>query len=93
MFARRKGGEIEIDRYEDDQKRMEIEIESIDAPVGSMVTAVIDGTPICDVTITRRTRVTFSTRRGETVPDVGNGSVAEIHYRGQVLLKGVFVPD
>jgi hypothetical protein len=94
LFLSAKGGEIEIKKYDDGEKVMEVELQGVQVPDGAAVSAVVDGTAVCQVQVNRGYgRSLLSTARGETVPEVHSGSVAEIHYQEQALLEGTFKPD
>jgi hypothetical protein len=82
LFSRAKSGEMEIELY------------GLKIPPGSAVSVVVDGSAICEVrTQGGYARLFLSTTRGETVPELQSGSVAEIHHMGAVLLQGTFKPD
>ena len=91
---RTKNGEMEIKTYDDDEKVMEIELHGVRIPNGTAVSAVVDDTAVCEVKVNQgHVRLLLSTARGETIPEVSNGSVAEIHYLGEAFLRGTFEPD
>jgi hypothetical protein len=94
LFLRSKGGEIEVKRYEDGEKRMEIDLQGVKVPDGAQVSVVIDGRTARQVE-TRRgyARVRLSSVDGEIIPEVQIGSTAQIQYNGEVLLEGTFKPD
>ena len=94
FFLSAKGGEIEMKKYDDGEKVMEVELHGVQVPDGAVVSAVVDGAAICQVQVNRgHGRSLLSTAQGETVPDVRSGSAAEIHYQEQVMLKGIFKSD
>ena len=94
LFMSAKGGEMEMKKYDDGEKVIEIELHGVQVPDGAVVSAVVDGAAICQIQVNRgHGRSLLSTTRGETVPEVRNGSAAEIHYQEQALLKGTFRPD
>jgi hypothetical protein len=87
-------GELESKEYPDGNRRLEIEFYGAGIPDGASASVVIDGRPVCEVEVYRRHgKLKLSSAEGATLPDVGNGSVGEIQYRGQPLLRGVFRPD
>lgn len=93
-FLRAKSGEMEMKRYDDGTKEMKIKLHGVKIPDGSAASVVVDGSAICEVRMNRGyARLLVSTAQGELVPDVRSGSVAEIRYMGNVLLKGIFRPD
>jgi hypothetical protein len=54
----------------------------------------VDGSPVCEVQVNGgRGRTALTSREGDTVPKVARGSLAEIQYQGQTVLRGVFKPD
>ncbi|MBN1978160.1 MAG: hypothetical protein JW918_12255 [Anaerolineae bacterium] len=94
LFLSSKSGEMEMKRYDDGEKVIEVELHGFQVPDGAVVSAVVDGTAICQIQVNRgHGRSLLSTARGETVTDVRNGSAAEIHYQEQILAKGTFKPD
>lgn len=94
LGLRMKSGEMEITEYDDGEKAMEIEFHGVSVPEGVIVSAVVDGTAICQIEVNRgHGRFLLRTARGETIPNVSSGSVAEIHYLGQALLEGTFETD
>ena len=94
LGLRTKNGEMEIKAYDDGEKVMEIELHGVKVPNGVAVSAVVDNTAVCEAKVNQgRGRLLLSTVRGETVPEVNNGSVAEIHYLGKALMRGTFEPD
>ena len=91
---RSKGGEIEVSTYDDGERRMEVEIDKLSVPDGSTVSAIVDGNVVCELQVNRgRGRLVLRSSRGDTVPAVGGGGVAEIRYNGEVLLQGTFRRD
>lgn len=73
---------------------MEIEFYDVNVPDGAAVSVTVDGQVVCQATVSRRRgRLKLSTARGDVVPAVGNGSVGEIQYEGEPLLRGTFKPD
>ncbi|MBN2116795.1 MAG: hypothetical protein JW730_09500 [Anaerolineales bacterium] len=94
LFMGTKSGEIEMKKYEDGEKQIEIEVHSVNVPDGSTVSAVIDGATVHEFRVNHgRARLLLSTSRGDRIPEVHNGSVAEIRFSGEVLLRGTFRPD
>jgi hypothetical protein len=91
-FFRSKGGEIEVSTYDDGDRQMEVEIDKLNVPSGATVSAIVDGTIVCKLQVNRG-RLVLRSSRGDTVPAVGNGSVAEIRYNGEVVLQGTFRRD
>jgi hypothetical protein len=94
LLLRSKGGEMEIKHYEDGEKRMEIDLKGVKCPDGARVSAVIDGRVAREVEVRRGyARVRMSSAEGELIPEVRNGSTAEIRYMGEILLEGTFKLD
>lgn len=94
LFLRSKGGEIEVKRYEDGEKRMEIELHRVKVPDGALVSVLIDGRAVRQVETRRGSaRVRLSSLDGEVIPDIQIGSPVEIQYMGENLLEGTFKPD
>jgi Zn-finger nucleic acid-binding protein len=93
-FFRLPKGELEVTRYNDGEKRLEIKLVDAAVPDGSAVSVVIDGIAVCEVLVHRRRgRLEVITASGQMVPEVRSGSVGEIQYGGQVLLRGTFELD
>ena len=93
-FFRVEKGEIEIKKYDDGETRLEIKFFGIKVPDGEAVPVTFDGQFVCQVQVQRgRGSLELSAAPGQPVPDVTDGSVAEIQYNGQALLRGVFKPD
>jgi hypothetical protein len=87
-------GELEVKRYEDGETELEIEFYDVKVPDGSAASVVIDGQVACQVAVSqRRGRLRLSTARGDAIPAVGDGSVGEIQYNGEPLLRGMLRPD
>ncbi|MBN1449494.1 MAG: hypothetical protein JW963_00615 [Anaerolineales bacterium] len=94
LFLSSKGGEMEVKHYEGGEKRMEIDLHGVKCPDGARVSVVIDGKVVREVEVRRGfARVRLSSADGEIIPDVHNGSAAEIHYMGEALLEGTFKFD
>lgn len=94
LGLRTKNGELEIKTYDDGEKVMEVELHGVRASNGVAVSVVVDNTAVCEVTVSQgHGRLVLSTAQGETIPEVSNGTVAEIHYLGETLLRGTFKPD
>lgn len=94
LFLRSKGGEIEVKRYDDGERRMEIDLQGVKCPDGTRVSLVIDGRPEREVEVRRGfARERLSSNNGEAIPEVSAGSTVEVRYAGEVLLEGTFRPD
>lgn len=92
--SRKKGGELEFKAYDDGEKLLEVELQAFNAPHGAAVSVVIDNVTVCEVRLSQGYgRLLLSSAQGESLPDVSNGSQAEIRYQGETLLSGVFRPD
>lgn len=92
--SRKKSGELEFKAYDDGEKLLEVELYGVKAPHGAAVSVVIDNAPVCEVRVSQgHGRLLLSTAQGESLPDVSNGSQAEIRYQGETLLMGMFRSD
>ncbi|MCG2784004.1 MAG: hypothetical protein L6461_02750 [Anaerolineae bacterium] len=92
--SRKKGGELEFKAYDDGEKLLEVELHALNAPHGAAVSVLIDNAPVCEVMLSQgHGRLLLSTAQGESLPEVSNGSQAEIRYQGETLLSGIFMPD
>lgn len=93
-FFRIEKGELERKSYSDGEERLEIGFFGVKAPDGSSVSVVIDGKAVCEIPISNgRGKLVLSSREGHQVPSVNAGYVAEIHYGGRPVLRGVFKHD
>jgi hypothetical protein len=93
-FWRMEKGELERKTYSDGEERLEIQFRGLPEPKDGMARVLIDGEPACDVPVCEgRARHLLSTETGEMVPKVASGSVVEIEYRGEVVLRGTFQRD
>ena len=93
-FWRVEKGELERKKYEDGEEKLQINFHGLKVPDGQEVAVVIDGAEVCRLPVTRgRARRELVSTAGDDVPKVGSGSVAEIHYQGSALLRGVFERD
>jgi hypothetical protein len=91
LFLPKKGGEMEIKHYQDGEKRLEIDLHGLKVPDGARVSALIDGKVVREVELRRGyVRLRLSSAEGESIPEVSNGSAAEIQYLGEILLQGTF---
>jgi hypothetical protein len=91
---RNEMGELERKTYDDGEELLEIVFRGAKVPDGSRVAVVVDGRHVCDVEVKRgRGRLELSSLRGQDIPRVSNGDIAEIQFGGQALLRGTFKPD
>jgi len=74
------------------QRELEVELEDINLPMGTVLDVFVDGNVIGQMTIDDRHRATLrlSTRNGQNVPLVNDGSVIEVRNNGTLLANGVF---
>ena len=80
--------------YDDGDRQTEVQIDKLNVPSGATVSAIVDGTIACELQVNRgRGRMVLRSSRGDTVPAVGKGSVAEIRYNGEVVVQGTFRRD
>ena len=87
-------GELELKRYDDGEAQLEVEFVGVPVPDGSVAAVVIDGQIACQVEVRRgRVRQRLSSTEGHVFSKVRNGSVGEIQYNGEPLLRGTFKPD
>lgn len=94
LGLRMKHGEVEIKEYSNGEKEMEFELHGLSIPDGAVVSVVVNAATTCELKTNRgHSRLLLSTARGETIPEVNIGSVVEIRYMGETLLKGTFKPD
>jgi hypothetical protein len=89
-----KYGEIEVERYEGGEQRMEIELHGVKCPDGAQVALLVDGRPVHEFTVQRGfAHLRLSSAEGASIPDIERGSLAEIRYQGETLLQGAFKVD
>jgi hypothetical protein len=87
-------GELELKRYDDGETQLEVEFFGVPVPDGSVASVVMDGQIACQVEVRRgRARLKLSSTEGYVFPEVRDGSVGEIQYNGEPLLRGTFRPD
>lgn len=94
LGLRTKGGEMEVKKFDNGEKEMEVELYGLGVPDGAVVSVVIDAAATCEIRINRgRGRLFVGAAQEGTIPEVSAGSAAEIQYLGEALLKGTFEPD
>lgn len=93
-FWRLEKGEFERKAYDDGEEKLEICFRGLPKPDGGLARALINGELVCEIPVSGGGgQQVLSTNAGETVPKVGSGSLAEIEYHGQVVLRGLFKRD
>ena len=94
LLFQSKEGEIEVSTDDNRERRTEVEIDRLSVPSGAPVSVAIDGSVVCESQVNRgRGRRELRSSKGDTIPAVGSGSVAEIRYNGEMLLRGTFRRD
>jgi hypothetical protein len=87
-------GELELKRYDDGEIQLEVEFFGAPVPDGAVVAVVIDGQVACQVEVRGgRVRQKLTSAEGHLFPEVRTGSVGEIQYNGEPVLRGTFKPD
>jgi hypothetical protein len=78
--------------YSDGQRELEVEIEDLNLAAGTVVTAFIDGSSVGQMTlgIDHRGRLRLRTQDGQTVPNVNDGSTADVRNGQSILVTGIF---
>ena len=74
------------------QREIEVEVEDLSLPIGTVLTAFVDGNAIGQMTVDdrRQARLRLSTRDGQTVPFVNDGSTIEVRNGSTIVVSGVF---
>ena len=78
--------------YDNGARELEVEIEDVNLPAGTSLTAVVNGNVIGQIAlgIDQRGRIRLRTEDGQQVPTVNDGSTAEVRNGSAVLVAGVF---
>ena len=79
-------------QLEGNQRELEVELEDISLPMGTVLDVFIDGNAIGQMTVDDRQKATLrlNTRNGQNVPFVNDGSTIEVRNGGTLLASGVF---
>lgn len=94
LFTQSKHGELEMKAFDNGEKEMKIKLYGLGVPDGSTVSAVVDGNTAFEIRLDRgQARLFFSSARGDIIPAVRSGSLAQIRHGGETLLEGTFRPD
>jgi hypothetical protein len=93
-FWRIEKGELERKAYDDGEEKLEICFRGLPGPDGGLARVLINGEPVCEIQVREgQGRQVLSSTAGEAIPKVGSGSLAEIEYQGQIVLRGLFERD
>lgn len=78
--------------YANGAKELEVEIEDVNMPASSTFGAFIDGNSIGQIVLgaDQRGRLKLRTQDGQAVPDVNDGSTAEVRNGSSILVAGIF---
>jgi hypothetical protein len=92
-FAR-AAGKCEHERFEDGDLDFELSVRGIDLPDGITLHIDVDGSPAAFALVERGVcRLKRRRTRGESIPDVRDGTTIEIRLDSRVVLRGVFTAD
>jgi hypothetical protein len=85
-------GEAEFELYQSGNRELEVEIEDVNLPAGTSLTAVIDGNTVGQIVLEadRRGRLKLKTELGQAVPNVNAGSTVQVRNGNTILVSGVF---
>lgn len=85
-------GMAEWQLYDNGARELEVEIEDVNLPAGTALTAVVDGNAVGQIILAadQRGRLKLRTEDGQPVPTVNDGSTAEVRNGNTVLVAGVF---
>ncbi len=74
-------------QYGGGAKKLSIEIQGV---AGREAQVVVNDEPAATVTIAKgRASATFASKRGDILPDIGDGARIEIRQNGETILSGV----
>lgn len=85
-------GEAEFEQYQSGNRELEVEIEDVNLPAGTSLTAVVDGNSVGQIILEsdRRGRLKLKTEFGQAVPVINNGSTVQVRNGSTVLVTGSF---
>ena len=85
-------GAAEYQLYADGNRELEVEIEDVNLPSGTSLTATVNGTAVGQLIldINGRGRLKLRTEDGQTVPVVNDGDSVNVRNGSTVLVAGVF---
>jgi hypothetical protein len=85
-------GAAEYELYANGQRELEVEIEDVNLPGGTSLTATINGTSVGQLIldIDGRGRLKLKSEDGQTVPVVNDGDTVNVRNGSTVLVAGVF---
>ncbi|MEQ1643720.1 MAG: FG-GAP-like repeat-containing protein, partial [Pyrinomonadaceae bacterium] len=78
--------------YQSGNREIEVEVEDLTLPQGTVLTAFVDGNSIGQLTVDDRqkAKLKLKTEDGQSVPTVNNGSAVQVRNGSTVLVAGVF---
>lgn len=85
-------GDATWELYQSGNREIEVEVEDLSLPPGTVLTAFVDGTSIGQLVVDDRqkARIKLKTEDGQSVPTVNNGSTVQVRNGSTVLVNGVF---
>lgn len=84
-------GAAEWQLYESGERELEVEIEDVNLPNGTVLGAFINGSSVGQLTLDlQRARLKLKTEDGQPVPTVNDGDAVEVRNGSTVLVSGVF---
>lgn len=84
-------GMAEYQLYPSGNREIEVEIEDVNLPAGTSLSAIVDGNSIGQIVLAadQRGRLKLRTEDGQTVPVTNDGSTVEVRNGSTVLVAGV----
>jgi CHRD domain len=77
--------------YSASERELELEVEDVNLPDGTMITGFVDGNSVGQASLlARKAKIKLKTSLGDTVPTVNAGSTAQMKSGSTVLVAGVF---
>jgi hypothetical protein len=85
-------GDAEWELYANGNRELETEIEDVNLPAGTSLTAIVDGSSVGQIILEadRRGRLKLRTEDGQSVPNINDGSTVQVLNGNTVLVSGVF---
>lgn len=85
-------GEAEYQVYQSGNRELEIEIEDVNLPAGTALTAVVEGNTVGQIILEsdQRGRLKLKTEFGQAVPVINNDSIIQVRNGNTVLVTGSF---
>jgi hypothetical protein len=84
-------GDAEYQLYSNGNRELEVEIEDVNLPNGTVLTAFVSNSPVGTLTLSlQRGKLKLRTEDGQTVPVVDAGALVDVRNGETVLVSGTF---